>query len=228
MTAKRRIAVIGLNTFGHALMHSLTEHGLDCLGLDSSRDVVQTMASEFPSVLEIDATYEDALIAAGVKEYDLAVVTLGTDIAASVLATLALKNIGVPKVAAKARDNQHAEVLRRVGADIIIFSERDSADRVAQMMLFIGMQDVQAITHGFSLAQAAPLPEMVGVPLRQSVLRSRFNLNLVLIKHADGTKTVPNADYVIKADDLLYLVGWDKSLGLYSNALASKKGHNHN
>jgi trk system potassium uptake protein TrkA len=122
MTAKRRIAVIGLNTFGHALMHSLTEHGLDCLGLDISRDVVQVMASEFPSVLEVDATYEDALIEAGVREYDLAVVTLGTDIAASVLATLAAKNVGVPQVAAKARDNQHAEVLRKVGADIIIFN----------------------------------------------------------------------------------------------------------
>jgi trk system potassium uptake protein TrkA len=208
-------------------MHSLTEHGLDCLGLDISRDVVQVMATEFPSVLEVDATYEDALIAAGVKEYDLAVVTLGTDIASSVLATLAVKNIGVPKVASKARDNQHAEVLRRVGADIIIFPERDSADRVAQMMLFIGLQDVRTISQGFSLAKAAPLPEMVGVQLRQLPLRSRFNLNLVLIKHADGTKTVPDAEYAIKADDLLYLVGWDKSLGQYSNALAAKKGHNH-
>jgi trk system potassium uptake protein len=227
MTAKRRIAVIGLNTFGHALMHSLTEHGLDCLGLDISRDVVQVMASEFPSVLEVDATYEDALIEAGVREYDLAVVTLGTDIASSVLATLAVKNVGVPQVAAKARDNQHAEVLRKVGADIIIFPERDSADRLAQVMLFIGLKDVRSITAGFSLAKAAPLADMVGVPLRQSVLRSRFKLNLVLIKHADGTKSVPDADYIPKADDLLYLVGWDKSLGEYSNALAAKKGRGH-
>ena len=87
MAHRRRIAVVGLNTFGHALMHALSEHGQECLGVDVSRDVVQHFAAEFPSVMEVDATSVDALIAAGIKEYDLAVVTLGTDLAASVLAT---------------------------------------------------------------------------------------------------------------------------------------------
>lgn len=227
MPHKRRIAVVGLNTFGHALMHALSEHGQECLGIDVSREVVQHFAAEFPSVMEVDATSVDALIASGVKEYDLAVVTLGTDLATSVLATLALKQIGVPKIAAKAKSAQHGEVLRRVGADFIVFPERDSAQRLAQMMLFFGLADVRTITEGFSIATAAPLPEMVGQAIRQTDLRSRFKLNAVLIGHADGTKTAPEPDYVVKADDVFYLAGWDKGLGEYGSALTSKHRRNH-
>ncbi len=226
MVHKRRIAVVGLNTFGHALMHAMSEHGQVCLGIDISRDVVQHFAAEFPSVMEVDATSADALIAAGIKEYDLAVVTLGTDLAASVLATLALKQIGVPKIAAKAKSAQHGEVLRRVGADFVIFPERDSAQRLAQMMLFIGLADVHTVTDGFSIATAAPLPEMVGKAIRQTDLRSRFKLNIILIGHAGGSRTAPEPDYIVKADDLFYLAGWDKGLSDYSSVLTSKHGRN--
>jgi len=208
-----------MNTFGRALMRSLLEHRLECLGIDISREQVQRAAAEFPSVLEADATSEEALTAAGVKEYDTAVVAVASKLAASILATMTLKALGVKTVAAKSHSEQHSEALRRVGADLIIFPEQDSAERLAQLLLFHGLADVRIVAEGFCLAKVRVLPALVGVALSRSGLRSRFGLNVVLVEHLDGKKRVPEPDYVLARQDALYVVGWEKTLAEYSRAL---------
>lgn len=223
MAAKKRILVIGLNTFGKALMRALHELGHECLGIDADRDTVQKAASEFIEVVEADATNEEALKEAGAQEFDYAVVALGSRIADSILATLALKHLGVGHVAAKARNEQHAEALRKVGADVIVFPERDTANNLAHFLLFSGLDDVRIISDGFSLARTSPLPSMIGQSVREAMLRSRFHLNIVLVQHADRTRAVPEPDYLITGTDQLFVIGWDRDLRKYSKALKAEE-----
>lgn len=223
MTAKKRILVIGLNTFGKALMRALHEMGHECVGIDVNRDTVQRAASEFIEVVEADATDEEALKDVGAQEFDFAVVALGSRIADSILATLALKHLDIRQVAAKARNKQHAEVLRKVGADIIVFPEKDSAEHLAHFLLFSGLEDVRVISEGFSLAQTSPLPGMIGQTVREAMFRSRYHLNIVLIQHADRTRVVPEPDYMITGTDQLFVIGWDRDLREYSKALKAEE-----
>jgi trk system potassium uptake protein TrkA len=219
MAGKKRTVVIGMNTFGQALMRSLIAHGVDCLGIDNNRERVQRASAEFRSLLEADATSADALEAAGVREYDVAVVAMASDLASSILTTLTLKHLGIRTIAAKCRSELHAEALKRVGADVTIFPESDSAERLAQMLVFSGLTDIRVITDGFCLARAPVLESMVGTPVRKAHLRAQFDLNIVLIEHRDGSKSVPHPDYLLQSDDVLYLVGWEKALGQYSQAV---------
>jgi len=213
---KRKFAVIGLNTFGVAVMQALGQLGHERIGIDIDRSLVQKYAADLHDVVEADATQIEALQAAGVDQCDCAVVALGTNLAASILVTLSLKQIGVPFVAAKARSETHAEALKRVGADLVVFPERDSARHLAKQMMFTGFLDVDPLTDSFSLVKVKPLRSMVGKMIKDIQLRSRLGLNIILIERADGTKVEPDPTYTISATDTLYIAGRDTALENYS------------
>ncbi len=216
---KKKFAVIGLNTFGVAIMSALSELGHERLGIDVERAKVQRFAPELVDVLEGDATQPETLLDAGVDQCDVAIVALGTDLAASILITLNLKQLGVPIVVAKAKSELHSEALKRVGADLVIFPERDSAIHLAKMMLFSGFMDANKLTDGFSLAKVSPLPRFIGKTIRETELRSKHNLNIVLIEKEDGTKLEPEPSYKFQSGDTLYITGRDEALSEYSKEL---------
>jgi len=213
---KRKFAVIGLNTFGVAVMQALEKLGHERIGIDIDRSVVQKYAADLRDVVEADATQTDALQAAGIDQCDCAVVALGTNLAASILVTLTLKQMGVPFVAAKAKSETHAEALKRVGADLVVFPERDSARHLAKQMMFTGFLDVDPLTDSFSLVKVKPLKSMVGRTIKDIQLRSKFGLNIILIEKADGAKVEPEPTYTICATDTLYIAGRDSALESYS------------
>ncbi len=219
---KRKFVVIGLNTFGVAVMRALKDLGHERLGIDVDRARVQAFAPELNEVIEGDATNSETLTQAGVDQCDAAVVALGTNLAASILVTLSLKQVGVPLVAAKAKSESHAEALKRVGADLIVFPERDSAIHLARIMLFTEFLDVNALADGFSLAKVHPLPSIVGKTIKDTQLRSKYGLNIILIEQADGVKLEPEPTYKFKANDKIYISGRDAALIAYSKELATK------
>jgi len=216
---RKKIAVIGLNTFGVAVMRALTKLRHERVGFDINRVRVQALAAELHDVVEADATQPEALQAAGIEQFDGAVVAFGNNLAASVIVTMNLKQLGVPFVAAKARSETEAEALKRVGADLIVFPERDSARHLAKMMMFSGFIDADSLADGFSLVKVRPLKDFVGKLVKDVPLRSRFSLNILLIENADGERIDPDPAYLLDAGDTLYLAGKDASLREYSREL---------
>ena len=138
---KLSFVVIGLGRFGSAMAISLTELGQDVIGVDLDQDRVQKHADLIGSAVELDATDERSLKRAGVADVDTAVVSIGESIEASLLAVMVLKDLGVPRIVAKAVTPLHGRILERLGVDRVIFPEREMAIRVAHSLVVPNVLD---------------------------------------------------------------------------------------
>ena len=130
-----RFAIIGLGRFGQRLARMLSEAGAEVIAIDRSQEIVEAIRDEVTVAVALDATDERALLSQGVDKVDVAVVGIGTDFEAAVLATVILKQLGVPKVVARAATTNRGEILRRVGADDLVNPERESAYRWAHRLM---------------------------------------------------------------------------------------------
>ncbi|NJC70343.1 TrkA family potassium uptake protein [Planosporangium thailandense] len=200
------VAVIGLGRFGSQVAESLVRLGHEVLAIDENPETVQRMADRFTHVVQVDSTDEDALRQLGVGEFDCAVVGIGTDIEASVLSVLALTEMKVPQIWAKAVSAKHGRILERVGAHHVVYPEAAMGERVAhlvtgKMIDFIEFDDDYAIaktrapreTHDRALAEAAP--------------RSRHGVTVVGVKRAGTDFIHARPETVVHPGDLLIVSG---------------------
>ena len=148
----KRIGIIGAGRFGMALAESLANAGTEVLLIDRNRPAMQN-ASEFATALQGDATQQHVLDEAGFGECDLVVVAIGSNIEASMMATANCKELGVPNVVAKATSELHGKILRRIGADSVIYPDRDSAHRLARAVANHDVIDFLEVSEGFSIAE---------------------------------------------------------------------------
>ena len=128
---KKQYAVIGMGRFGSSIAKALAEMGFEVLAVDSNEQRIQEISSIVTHAVTADATDEEALRAIGVRNFDVAVVAIGDDIQASILTTLILKDLGMPNLIVKAQSDLHGKVLSKIGADRVVFPERDMGLRVA-------------------------------------------------------------------------------------------------
>lgn len=134
-------AVIGLGRFGSSLSQELTQLGHEVLGIDRDEEKVDEMSDKLTHTVVADATDEEVLRSLGVRNFDCAVVAIGDNIQASIMAAILLKELGVKTVVAKALTDQHAKVLEKIGVDRIIFPERDMGVRVAHQLVSPNLLD---------------------------------------------------------------------------------------
>lgn len=213
----RQFAVIGLGRFGSSVARTLSEMGHQVLAIDLDEDRVQEFSEIVAQAVCVDATDEKALKAVGIENIDVAVVGVGDNIEASILITLALKEIGVNQVITKSVTDDQGKVLERVGADKIIFPERDMGVRLANSLISPKVSEHIGLSSDCSIIEIAPPREFVGKTLKQLNLRATYGLNIIAIKSIgdDGNETVnpiPEADYKIKAQDKLMIVGPNKNI----------------
>src|SRR3972149_10498577 len=138
---KRQVVVVGLGRFGISLAGSLSSAGYDVLALDSSERNVQAASAQITHAVHADATDEAVLNELGVKDFDVAIVAIGSDIQSSVMATVLLKKLAIPYVIARANNLLHAEILKRIGADKGGFPEYDMGNRVAHELVLGNVSD---------------------------------------------------------------------------------------
>ncbi len=163
----RVVLVVGLGRFGQALCRSLQEQKHQVIAVDRSRQSVEEMADIADIAVQADATDAEALEKVGAKEADVAVVAIGGNIEASILATTILKDLGVPEVVSRAQNNIHARVLARVGATRVVFPEKDMGERLASLMMHPWMSHFAQLPGSpFYVGEISPLPEMEARPLR--------------------------------------------------------------
>lgn len=205
----KRFAVIGLGNFGFHVAKALFEDGHEVVAIDVDKGRIQAIDPHSTEAVVVDATEKDALKALGLENMDAVIVSTGTKISTSILICLHLQEKGVKKILAKAVDEDHGKILKRVGATGIIHPEKDMAIRVARGLSRPNVLDFIPLGEDFDLVQVAPPREFVGNSLRELNLRSRYNIHVIAIKELvpENFILVPPASFVIKDSDVLIILG---------------------
>ncbi|MBO5647179.1 MAG: TrkA family potassium uptake protein [Kiritimatiellae bacterium] len=214
---KKRVGIIGAGRFGIALAESLSNAGMEVLLIDRNRPAVQS-ASEFVTAIQGDATLPHILEEAGFGECDIVVVAIGSNIEASMMATANCKELGILDVVSKASSELHGKILRRIGADSVIYPDRDSAHRLARAIVNHNAVDFLEVAEGFSIAEVDVPAQLVGKSLAQSDFRKTTALTILCIRrsgegHAKMSDVImPQPSEVLRADDRLVVFGETKKI----------------
>ena len=174
----RIFAVIGLGTFGSAVALELARRGYEVFACDRDPDKIEELGSELANAVELDATDEKSLRDAGLDEVDTALVSFGDSIADSLLVTMLLKEIGVREVVVKVTDERHARLVKRIGADRVIFPERDIAIRLVENLLSPHIFEFIELSEEYSVVEIAAPKKMIGRKLLDLHLRKRLGVNV--------------------------------------------------
>ncbi|MEZ6191275.1 MAG: TrkA family potassium uptake protein [Phycisphaerales bacterium] len=211
-----RFAVIGLGQFGARLAGNLAAAGHEVIGIDKDPALVQAMRDRVTLAVAMDATDEQALRSQGVGDLDAAVVSVGGDFQAIVLATVILKQMGVPRVISRATTPISARVLARIGADEVVMPEDESADRWTHKLVspqFLRQVELDA---GHSLVEVKTPKAWVGQTLAGLKLRAEYGLHVVAIRGNSasgiGPLRMPGPTEPLHAEDTLMLMGLDEDL----------------
>jgi len=201
-----QILVIGLGRFGRTLATALVRLGHEVLGVDVSPKVVQACAVDLTHVVQADATDLEALRQLGAGDFGRAAVAIGTDIQASILATYALVDLGVPRIWAKAVTSEHGAILERVGAERVIFPEIEMGERVAHTMVGRTIDYVE-LDADFVLIETTAPRELSGQTLKEAGLRQRYGVTVVAVKHPGESFTYATPETVVDLGDLMVVAG---------------------
>lgn len=199
----------GLGRFGGALARELVSLRREVLGVDADPRRVQDLASVLTHVVQADTTDPEAMRELGAPEFDTAIVSIGTDLEASILTTSVLVDFQIPKIVAKAVTRAHGKILDRVGATRVVFPERDMGVRVAHTVTGRAIDYIQ-LDPGFALVETTAPRAIIGKTLAEAEVRRRYGITVVCVKPADGTFTYATPDTVVQAGDILVVAGETK------------------
>ncbi len=204
--------VIGMGRFGTAVAQELTALGQEVLALDENAEDVQRVAENVTEVMQGDAQDEAVLRAIGVRNFDCCVVAVGSDLEASILITVMLKELGAQYIVAKASSAVHAKVLDRVGADRVVFPESDMGRKLAQRITHTNVVDFIGVSDEYSILEIHAPKSWIGKSLMQLAVRQKHRINVLAVRHGEnGALDVsPKPDAPLAADDLLLIMGENK------------------
>ena len=200
----RRVGIIGAGRFGMALAQSLVESGLEVLLLERDPGLVQAALDVVAESVQGDATVERTLEEAGFGECDVAVVAIGSNIEASTLALANCKELGIPQVYAKASSELHGKILLKLGADQVIYPDRDSAHRLAHTVMSGGAFDLLEISEGCSIAEIDVPESCAEKTLAQADLRKKTGVTVLCIRRLDENPKKPRAVMIPGPNDQLH------------------------
>ena len=199
--------VFGLGRFGSSLARSLCEQGQQVMAVDTNEENVQNIAPYVTEALQLDATDEAALATLDVSGFDGAVVSIGENVRDSILICVLLKEMGIPHLIAKANDDLHAKVLRKIGVDRVVFPERDMGERVAKSIVTPGVLDLMQLDDDFQIVEIRTPERWAGDTLIGLNVRRKYGISILAV-HRNGSYMVsPSADLQLEADDTLLVIG---------------------
>ena len=208
----KQFVVIGCGRFGTSVAKTLYSQGHDVLAIDKDEEIVQNISDSVTYAAQADVEDEHALKALGVRNFDVAVISIGSDIQASIMATLIVKELGVKTVIAKAQSDVHAKVLYKIGADKVVFPERDMGIRLAHNLVSSSIVDYIEFDPDYSIVEITAIKEWEYKTLKELRLPSKYRINVIAIKRNGETNVSPNADETIMPNDVLVAIGNNKSL----------------
>lgn len=217
----RQYAVIGIGRFGSSIAKALYSMGNDVLAIDNNGEKIQDISDLVTHAVQADAADEAILKAVGIRNFDVVIVTIGSDIQASILVTLLCKEVGVEYIVAKAQNELHAKVLYKVGADRVVMPEHDMGLRVAHNLVSSNVLDYIELSPHHGVVEIEAAPKWIGKTLRQLDLRAKYGVNVVAIKHGDDISISPGGDDMIDEEDILVVIGENDDIALLEKSQES-------
>ena len=199
--------VIGLGRFGAQAAKRLCELGCEVLAIDRNAELVQPISSMVTQAVVGDARDKEVLRALGAKDFECAIVAIGTNLADSVLATMNLKELGVPYIVCKASDETHRQVLMKLGADQVVIPEKEQAARLARSLASHNVLDYIELSSDYGIVEVTAPKSWVGKSLKELNIRAKLGLNIIAVKQGEKINVSPGADYAICSDDVIVVLG---------------------
>ena len=207
----KSFAVLGLGRFGKELALQLARGGAEVLAIDRERKIVDEVADEVTRAVTANLRDKDALQELGVAECDEVILSVGSDLAASVLAVVNLKALGVKHLVCKAYDEVHRDVLLRLGADQVLIPEQEFAAKLAAQMISPRLRDQIQLTEDDVIEEMAVPESWVGKTLGEMNIRNRFDVTVLTVRHGEKIVPAPGATEKLLAGDVVLLLGEKKA-----------------
>jgi trk system potassium uptake protein TrkA len=226
---KRLFAVIGLGRFGYSVAQTMVEKRCEVLAIDKDEERIQAISDIATFAVQCDATDERALKAVSAQNVDVAVVSIGENIEASILIVQTLKEMGVKSIVAKAVAPIQGKILMNLGVDEVIYPERDAAIRLAHRLVSPGVIEYLELSPGFSVEEVSVSDSLSGLSLEEIKSRGKHNLNIIGIKQQvsrmvkgrimteETFNYTPKPDDVVEKGDVLVMIGQEKDLDRFCN-----------
>ena len=204
--------VVGLGRFGSEAACRLCELGCEVLAIDHKSELVQQVSNQVTQAVVGDARDKEVLKALGAKNFDCAIVAIGDSLGDSVLATMNLKELGIPYVICKAHDETHRQVLLKLGADKVVIPEQEQANRLAKSLSSNNVLDYIELSDACGIIEVPAPASWIGKSLKDLNVRAKLGVNIIAIKQGGNINVSPGADYEILPGDVMVILGDSKSL----------------
>ena len=182
MSLSKTYAVFGLGRYGFSVAKELVNNGVDVIAVDSDEQTVNTLSNELPFCKCADTTDAEVLKRLGIAHVDTAIVAMGENIEGSVVTVMLCKELGVKNVIAKSSSEMHYKILTKVGADKVVFPEKESGVRLAKNLLSSGLLDVIELSQTVSMVEIDVKKEWIGKSLIELNFRKKYSINVIAIK----------------------------------------------
>ena len=206
MNLNQSYAVFGLGRYGKAVAKELVANGAEVLAVDRDEMVVNALISEIPYCKCADVTDPEVIRQLGISNIDVVIISMASDLEACVMATMLCKEAGVKTVIAKCSSEMNCKILNKVGADRVVFPERDSGVRLAKNLLSSGFVDVIELSKDISMLEMDIRPEWVGKTLIELNLRKKYSINVVAVIHGEEVSTMIDPEKPLRADEKLIVI----------------------
>jgi len=208
--------IIGCGRFGSSVAKTLYGLGHDVLAIDSNMDIIQEISDNVTQAVQVDATEEATLKSLGIRNYDVAIISIASNLQASIMTTIIVKELGVNYVVCKAKDELQAKVLYKVGADRVVFPERDMGVRLAHNLVSKNILEFIELDPKYSIIEVMAPSKWNGKNLLDLNFRAKYGINVVAIKRGADVNISPCSSDIIEAKDILVVIGEIKKLNRLS------------
>lgn len=199
----KQFVVIGLGIFGSSMARTLQSLGNDVLAIDKNESLVQEIADEVTQAVVLDATDENALKSIGINNFDVAVITIGEDIQSSIMVTILVKELGVKYIIAKAKNDLHGKVLRKIGVDRVVLPEKELAVRVAHNLVSSNILDYIEFSSDYTIMEIQVPNKWVGKLIKDIRLRTKYGINVIAIKRSEKVIISPLGEETLLKNDII-------------------------
>ena len=212
---KKSVAVLGLGKFGSSVARALTKGGAEVLAVDKNEDLVREIADEVTCTVCVDVSDKEMMNNIGLEGMDAVVIATAEHLDASVMALMIVKEIGVPYVLVKADGTLKGEILKRVGADEVVYPEEEMGARIANNLLGGSMTDLFDHSADTSIVKVPARKEWINKSLADINFRGKYNVNVIAIEGNAGVDGAPDPTQPINEQDNLVLIGKKRDLARF-------------
>ncbi|MGN0814721.1 MAG: potassium channel family protein [Candidatus Coproplasma sp.] len=209
---KKSVLIIGMGRLGTHLAEKMQDFGHDVLVLDSNAERITHIASRFDDARIAEYTNEDVLRALDIPSFDICFITVGDNLEASMITTVTLKKLGAKYVAARARDEVQCDLLKKIGADEIIYADGETADKLAIRHNGNNIFDYIALADGYAIFEVPILKEWRGKTILELDVRKKYKINIIAIKNGSTLNPAPMPDYTFRDDDHIFVLGQSRNV----------------